>query len=223
MSGPGAIACIGGGGFLVAGNVRGVQERHLLTLVRPSAGPRPARAVPGYLAGGDSERGQLGAYRMFASLGCDITTLPFFPYEMKRDYVAEARAADLIYVGGGNTPAMIAVWRSEFGFDRAHQLPRGEAGTVEAVGHQRRRQLLVRALRDRQRARRRRAPRPGLAARHVLPAPRQRALARAGAGGRAAGARIRRARGRDDDRAPRRRVRVRCRQARRHREPALAG
>ena len=43
---------------------------------------------------------------------------------------AAVRAADLIYVGGGNTPAMLAVWR-EFGFDAAL---RGayEAGTVFA-------------------------------------------------------------------------------------------
>jgi hypothetical protein len=37
---------------------------------------------------------------------------------MRRDYAAEVRAADLVYVGGGNTVAMLAVWRA-FGFDRA--------------------------------------------------------------------------------------------------------
>ena len=126
MSGPGAIACIGGGGFLVD-DVRGVQERHLLTLVRPPQGPRPRVLFLG-LAHGDAEGRQLKAYKMFSKLGCDIDALPFFPYEMKRDYVAEAMAADLIYVGGGNTPAMVAVWR-EFGFDRAlHDA--WQAGTV---------------------------------------------------------------------------------------------
>jgi dipeptidase E len=116
MSSPGAIACIGGGGFLVD-DMRGVQERHLLTLVRPPRGTRPRVLFLG-LAHGDAESRQLKAYKMFDPLGCELRTLPFFPYEMKRDYVAEAMAADLIYVGGGNTPAMIAVWR-EFGFDRA--------------------------------------------------------------------------------------------------------
>ena len=126
MSGPGAIACIGGGGFLV-GDLRGVQERHLLTLTRPPAGTRPRVLFLG-LAHGDNERGQLGAYKVFSALGCDIASLPFFPYEMKRDYPAEALAADLVYVGGGNTPAMIAVWR-ESGFDRAlHDA--WQAGTV---------------------------------------------------------------------------------------------
>ncbi len=115
MSTAGAIACIGGGGFLVD-DMRGHQERHLLTLVRSPRGPRPRVLYLG-LAHGDAESRQLRAYKMFSKLGCDIDALPFFPYEMKRDYVAEALAADLIYVGGGNTPAMIAVWR-EFGFDR---------------------------------------------------------------------------------------------------------
>ena len=113
---PGAIACIGGGGFLVD-DTRGLQERHLLTLLRPPRGPRPRVLYLG-LAQGDAESRQLRAFKMFSALGCDLNPLPFFPYEMKRDYAAEAMESDLIYVGGGNTPAMIAVWR-EFGFDRA--------------------------------------------------------------------------------------------------------
>jgi len=128
MSTPGAIACIGGGGFLTD-DLRGLQERHLLTLL-----PEPRRARPRVLylglAHGDAESRQLRAYKVFTPLGCDVHPLPFFPYEMKRDYVAEAMDADLIYVGGGNTPAMIAVWR-EFGFDRAlHDA--WQAGTVLA-------------------------------------------------------------------------------------------
>ena len=116
MSRPGAIACIGGGGFLVD-DERGVQERLLLTLLPEARRERPRVLYLG-LAHGDAESRQLRAFKMFSKLGCDVSTLPFFPYEMKRDYVAEAMAADLIYVGGGNTPAMIAVWR-ECGFDRA--------------------------------------------------------------------------------------------------------
>jgi len=117
MSGPGAIACIGGGGFL-ADDQRGLQERFLLTLIAAERRRERPRVLYLGLAHGDAESRQLRAYRMFARLGCDLTTLPFFPYEMKRDYAAEALAADLVYVGGGNTPAMVAVWR-EFGFDRA--------------------------------------------------------------------------------------------------------
>ncbi len=112
----GAIACIGGGGFLVD-DASHLQERYLLTLL-----PVPRRERPRVLflgtAHGDAERSQLRAYKVFSRLGCDIASLPFFPYEMKRDYAGEAQEADLIYVGGGNTVAMVAVWR-EFGFDRA--------------------------------------------------------------------------------------------------------
>jgi len=128
MSGPGAIACIGGGGFLTE-DFRGLQERHLLTLIRATPGRRPRVLYLG-LAHGDAESRQLRAFKVFAPLECELHLLPFFPYEMKRDYVAEALAADLIYVGGGNTPAMIAVWR-EFGFDRALH-GAWQAGTVLA-------------------------------------------------------------------------------------------
>ena len=126
MSAPGAIACIGGGGFLVD-EASHLQERFLLTLL-----PKPRRERPRVLfmglAHGDRELGQVKAFKAFSKLGCDVSTLPFFPYEMKRDYGAEARASDLIYVGGGNTPAMVAVWR-EFEFDR--QLHEAwQAGTV---------------------------------------------------------------------------------------------
>ena len=126
MTPPGAIACIGGGGFLVD-DASQLQERFLLTLLPAPRRERPRVVFLG-LAHGDRELGQVKAYKIFSKLGCDISTLPFFPYEMKRDYVAEAMAADLIYVGGGNTPAMVAVWR-EFGFDRAlHDA--WQAGTV---------------------------------------------------------------------------------------------
>ena len=128
MSRPlGTIACIGGGGF-AAGNTSGLQERHLLTLLR-TTGIRPRVLFIG-TAHGDAERAQLNAHRMFSSLGCDLRTLPFFEYDMKRDYPAEARAADLVFVGGGNTPAMVAVWR-EFGFDAALR-EASEGGTVLA-------------------------------------------------------------------------------------------
>ncbi|MFL6630415.1 MAG: Type 1 glutamine amidotransferase-like domain-containing protein [Vitreoscilla sp.] len=127
MTAAGTIACIGGGGFLVD-DERGVQERFLLTLIPESRRRERPRVMFLGLAHGDAERGQFKAYKMFSKLGCDITTLPFFPYEMKRDYPAEAKAADLVYVGGGNTPAMIAVWR-EFGFDRALHAA-WQAGTV---------------------------------------------------------------------------------------------
>jgi dipeptidase E len=120
------IIAVGGGGFLMD-DTRGVQERYVLSLCRESTSRRVLFLGT---ASGDAATAQLKFFRLFADLGCKPSTLPFFPYEMKRDYVAAAREADLIYVGGGNTPAMIAVWR-EFGFDRALR-DAYEAGTVLA-------------------------------------------------------------------------------------------
>ncbi len=66
MSGAGAIACIGGGGFLVD-DASHLQERYLLTLL-----PEPRRARPRVLflglAHGDSEARQLKAYKMLAGI-----------------------------------------------------------------------------------------------------------------------------------------------------------
>lgn len=107
------IVAIGGGGFLME-DTRGLQETYLKTLC--------ANAEPKVLflgtAAGDSERAQLRFYRLFTDIGCRPSSLAFFPFDMRRDYAAAALDADLIYVGGGNTVAMLAVWR-EFGFDRA--------------------------------------------------------------------------------------------------------
>ena len=107
------IAAIGGGGFLMDDSSRR-QERWLLSLV--------GRPTPRVLwlgtAGGDGIRGQLAFFNTFTKLDCRPSVLPFFPYEMKRDYHREVLEADLIYVGGGNTVAMLAVWR-EFGFERS--------------------------------------------------------------------------------------------------------
>ena len=111
MSGP--IVAIGGGGFLME-DTRGLQERYLLSLLRARQGR--LRVLFLGTASGDGERAQLRFMKLFTELGCEPSTLPFFPYEMKRDYERAVREADLVYVGGGNTVAMVAVWR-EFGFD----------------------------------------------------------------------------------------------------------
>jgi peptidase E len=106
------IVAIGGGGFLME-DTRGLQESYLKSLC---ATPHPGVLYLG-TAAGDSERAQLRFYRLFTDIGCQPASLAFFPFDMKRDYAAAAMDADLIYVGGGNTVAMLAVWR-EFGFDR---------------------------------------------------------------------------------------------------------
>lgn len=123
----GSIVAIGGGGFLME-DFRGLQECYLLSLLKPR-GARPKVLYLG-TAGGDGERAQLRFLKLFLELGCDPATLPFFPYDMKRDYARAVREADLVYVGGGNTVAMVAVWR-EFGFDAALR-ESWEGGTVFA-------------------------------------------------------------------------------------------
>ena len=90
------------------------QERWLLSL---TGRPRPAVLFLG-TAGGDGVVGQAKFFRAFTQLDCRPSSLLFFPYDMQRDYRRAVLDADLVYVGGGNTPAMLAVWR-EFGFDTA--------------------------------------------------------------------------------------------------------
>ena len=113
MSAP--IVAIGGGGFLME-DVRGLQERYILSLLRKRSAP--PRVLYLGTASGDSERARLRFMQLFTQLDCRPETLAFFPYEMKRDYAQAVLDADLVYVGGGNTVAMVAVWR-EFGFDVA--------------------------------------------------------------------------------------------------------
>ena len=115
---PRRIAAIGGGGFLMDDDSLR-QERWLLSLTGRATRPgdRPSVLFIG-TAGGDGERGQLKFHRAFSRLDCRAACLAFFPYDMTRDYRQAVLDADLVYVGGGNTPAMLAVWR-EFGFDRA--------------------------------------------------------------------------------------------------------
>ena len=109
------IVAIGGGGFSVE-DYSLKQERHLLSLVRPGVA-RPKVLFLG-TASGDSERYQLRFLRAFSQLDCTPDCLAFFPFDMKRDYASAVREANLVFIGGGNTVAMVAAWR-EFGFDAA--------------------------------------------------------------------------------------------------------
>lgn len=119
------IVAIGGGGFLLD-DARLLQESYLISLCRKSA----PRVLFLGTASGDAEPAQLKFYKAFLSLGCQPSSLPFFPFDMRRDYAQEVLEADLIYVGGGNTVAMLAVWR-EFGLDVALRQAYA-AGTVLA-------------------------------------------------------------------------------------------
>ncbi|HSI58946.1 MAG TPA: peptidase E [Ideonella sp.] len=119
------VVAIGGGGFSME-DYRLHQERYLLSLARS---PHP-RVLFLPTASGDRELYQLRFLRAFSQLDCTPSVLAFFPFDMKRDYAQAVREADLVFVGGGNTVAMLAVWR-EFGFEQALK-EAYEAGTVLA-------------------------------------------------------------------------------------------
>lgn len=61
-------------------------------------------------ASGDSERYVLNFYKAFAKLPCRATHLSLFQRETL-DVRTILHAADVIYVGGGNTANLLAVWR----------------------------------------------------------------------------------------------------------------
>ncbi len=120
------IVAVGGGGFLMD-DTSLVQERWLVSLCRTRTAPRVLFLGT---ASGDAERPQLEFMKTFGALGCRAETLAFFPFDMRRDYAQALHDADLVYVGGGNTPAMLAVWR-DAGIVQALR-EAYEAGTVFA-------------------------------------------------------------------------------------------
>ncbi len=84
-------------------------DRYVLSLAR---GPRPAVGFLG-TARGDAFVDRFHA--AFGALDCEPSHLPLF--ERTPDPAAWVAAQDVIYVGGGNTRSMLAVWR-EWGLDR---------------------------------------------------------------------------------------------------------
>ena len=66
-------------------------------------------------AGGDSEAGRLRFYAAVSQFPCSPTHLTFFA-RTPRDLEAFILERDAIFVGGGNTRSMLAVWR-DWGID----------------------------------------------------------------------------------------------------------
>ena len=62
-------------------------------------------------ATGDSERYLAGFYRAFTALDCHPTDLGLFDRRVQ-DLEGFLLSQDVIYVGGGNTASMLAVWRT---------------------------------------------------------------------------------------------------------------
>jgi len=101
----------GGGGFLMEKSR--ILDRHFL---RATGKPNPRICFLG-TASGDAESARYKFYEAMAALECRPTHLSLVqpPTADLAGFVLEQ---DAIYVGGGNTRSMLALWR-EWGLDRA--------------------------------------------------------------------------------------------------------
>jgi peptidase E len=105
------IVAMGGGGFsMEPGNP--LLDRFALSLAR-SQRPRVC-FLP--TAGGDSESYVAAFYRAFAALDCRPADLGLFARQVS-DLRSFVLAQDVVYVGGGSTANLLAVWRTH-GLDR---------------------------------------------------------------------------------------------------------
>jgi dipeptidase E len=100
------IVAMGGGGFSMEPE-NPLLDRFVLSLAR-SERPRVC-FVP--TASGDSERYVAGFYRAFAAHDCRPTDLGLFERHVG-DLRAFVLEQDVVYVGGGNTASLLAVWRA---------------------------------------------------------------------------------------------------------------
>jgi peptidase E len=105
------IVAMGGGGFSMEPD-NPLLDEFVLSLARSSR-PRVC-FLP--TASGDDDRYIMNFYRAFAALGCRPGDLRLFDRSVL-DLESFIHAQDVIYVGGGNTANMLAVWRVH-GIDR---------------------------------------------------------------------------------------------------------
>ena len=99
------ILALGGGGFSTDGD-NPLLDEYVLSLARS---PRPKVCFVG-TASGDSEVYRLRFYEAFARHHCTPAHLPLFARTLHdlRPFLLDQ---DVIYVGGGNTANLLAVWR----------------------------------------------------------------------------------------------------------------
>ncbi len=97
------IVAIGGGGF---GRSLGSLEieKYIISLVNKK-NPKIC-FIP--TASGDNDLYKLNFYRAFSKLNCITSHIDFF--SRTEELEEKVLAQDIIYVGGGNTKSMIAVW-----------------------------------------------------------------------------------------------------------------
>jgi dipeptidase E len=91
------------------------QTRQLLRYVLALTEARSPRLLLLSTAQGDSDAAVVRKYELFSGLG-QLAHMAFFPWppERARELVL---AQDAVYVGGGNTANMLAIWRTH-GFER---------------------------------------------------------------------------------------------------------
>jgi len=98
------IVAIGGGGF---GRSLGSLEieKYIISLVNKK-NPKIC-FIP--TASGDNDLYKLNFYRAFSELNCITSHIDFF--SRTEDLAEKVSTQDIIYVGGGNTKSMLAVWK----------------------------------------------------------------------------------------------------------------
>ena len=98
------IVAIGGGGFgRSLGSLK--IEKYIISLINKK---RPKICfIP--TASGDNSSYKLNFYRAFSKLDCITSHIDFF--SRTENLEEKILAQDIIYVGGGNTKSMLAVWR----------------------------------------------------------------------------------------------------------------
>ena len=98
------IVAIGGGGF---GRSLGslAIEKYIVSLVKKK-NPKIC-FIP--TASGDNDLYKLNFYRAFSKLKCITSHIDFF--SRTEDLEEKVSTQDIIYVGGGNTKSMLAVWK----------------------------------------------------------------------------------------------------------------
>ena len=98
------IVAIGGGGFgRTLGSLK--IEKYIISLVNNN---RPKICfIP--TASGDNDLYKLNFYRAFSKLNCITSHIDLF--SRTENLEEKVFKQDIIYVGGGNTKSMIAVWK----------------------------------------------------------------------------------------------------------------
>jgi peptidase E len=105
------VVAMGGGGFSMEPD-NPLLDEFVLSLARSS----PPRVCFLGTASGDDEGYVANFYRAFAALDCRPSDLGLFERTVG-DLESFVLAQDVIYVGGGNTASLLAVWRAH-GLDR---------------------------------------------------------------------------------------------------------